>query len=105
MTLSRMRLSIKMIRNRGCPSSDTNTISPHEAGAGMNGESGEPSPAQQPSEEGGDESRETTGSGNQPLPPVDSRVLLGTASERLIMHQGEVYRLRQTRSGKLILYK
>lgn len=101
MTLSRMRLSIKIIRDRGCPSSDTNTISPHEGGAGMNGESGEPSPAQQPS----DESRETTGSGNQPLPPVDSRVLLGTASERLIMHQGEVYRLRQTRSGKLILYK
>lgn len=38
-------------------------------------------------------------------PPIDSGDLLGGGSERLIAHNGEVYRLRLTRSGKLILHK
>lgn len=71
----------------------------------MDGESDGHATAKQPVDEPADKSRETTASENQPLPPMDSRVLLGKANERLIMHQGEVYRLRQTRSGKLILYK
>ena len=32
-----------------------------------------------------------------------SQVLLGTAGELLIQHDGREYRLRQTRNGKLIL--
>ena len=46
-----------------------------------------------------------TGQGDHQLPPLDSRTLLEGSNERLILHQGELYRLRQTRSGKLILYK
>lgn len=34
-----------------------------------------------------------------------SEQLLGAHVEALIVHQGEVYRLRRTRQGKLILYK
>ena len=48
---------------------------------------------------------EPTGTGYHQLPPLDSRTLLEGSNERLILHQGELYRLRQTRSGKLILYK
>jgi hemin uptake protein HemP len=34
-----------------------------------------------------------------------SEELLGERTEVLIQHNGEVYRLRRTRQGKLILYK
>lgn len=39
------------------------------------------------------------------LPPLDSQALFGGGSERLIVHEGTVYRLRRTRNGKLILHK
>jgi hemin uptake protein HemP len=42
----------------------------------------------------------------QPSPPVvDSRRLLGAQQRLLINHHGELYILRQTRQGKLILTK
>ena len=34
-----------------------------------------------------------------------SEELLGERTEVLILHNGEAYRLRRTRQGKLILYK
>ena len=34
-----------------------------------------------------------------------SEELLGERTEVLILHRGDVYRLRRTRQGKLILYK
>jgi hemin uptake protein HemP len=37
--------------------------------------------------------------------PLDSATLLGTKGEVEITHQGETYRLRRTRQGKLILTK
>lgn len=37
--------------------------------------------------------------------PLDSAVLLGHRGEVDIVHQGETYRLRRTRQGKLILTK
>jgi hemin uptake protein HemP len=37
--------------------------------------------------------------------PLESRELLGNAVERAILHGKEVYRLRLTRAGKLILTK
>ena len=37
--------------------------------------------------------------------PLDSAVLLGGHDEVEIVHQGETYRLRRTRQGKLILTK
>lgn len=43
--------------------------------------------------------------GAPPLPPLESRELLGSAMERLIRHGEELYRLRLTRAGKLILTK
>jgi hemin uptake protein HemP len=36
---------------------------------------------------------------------LDSRALLGSRRELLIQHNGELYRLRLTRAGKLILTK
>jgi len=36
---------------------------------------------------------------------VDSATLLGSHQEIQILHTGEVYRLRKTRQGKLILTK
>ncbi|OHC70240.1 MAG: hypothetical protein A2045_14670 [Rhodocyclales bacterium GWA2_65_20] len=36
---------------------------------------------------------------------LDSAVLLGAKGEVEIAHQGEIYRLRRTRQGKLILTK
>lgn len=36
---------------------------------------------------------------------ISSKELLGTAREVYIEHAGEVYRLRLTRNGKLILHK
>lgn len=43
---------------------------------------------------------------NFPLPPtLDSSELLQGKSEVLIQHGETVYRLRQTRAGKLLLYK
>jgi len=36
---------------------------------------------------------------------LDSRTLLGSERELLIHHNGELYRLRLTRAGKLILTK
>ncbi len=36
---------------------------------------------------------------------ISSRELMGSAKEILIEHHGEIYRLRATRSGKLILNK
>lgn len=38
-------------------------------------------------------------------PVVDSRELLGGKQELQISHEGEVYRLRVTRNGRLILNK
>jgi hemin uptake protein HemP len=38
-------------------------------------------------------------------PQLDSRSLFGSARELLIQHKGEQYRLRLTRSDKLILTK
>jgi hemin uptake protein HemP len=43
-----------------------------------------------------------------PRPPRDSwrsDELLGTRDEVFILHNNDVYRLRRTRQGKLILYK
>jgi len=37
--------------------------------------------------------------------PLDSTALLGSRDEVEIAHQGETYRLRRTRQGKLILTK
>ena len=37
--------------------------------------------------------------------PLDSSALLGSRGEVEIVHQGEIYRLRRTRQGKLILIK
>ena len=37
--------------------------------------------------------------------PLDSASLLGSRGEVEIAHQGETYRLRRTRQGKLILTK
>jgi hemin uptake protein HemP len=37
--------------------------------------------------------------------PLDSATLLGARGEVEIVHQGETYRLRRTRQGKLILTK
>lgn len=37
--------------------------------------------------------------------PLDSAALLGSKNEVEIIHQGETYRLRRTRQGKLILTK
>ena len=39
------------------------------------------------------------------LHPLDSKTLLGNRDEVEIAHQGEIYRLRRTRQGKLILTK
>lgn len=39
----------------------------------------------------------------RPAATVTSRVLLGTAGELAILHDGRQYRLRLTRNGKLIL--
>ena len=38
-------------------------------------------------------------------PPLDSQQLLQGRRELQILHQGQVYRLQQTRQGKLILTK
>lgn len=40
----------------------------------------------------------------QPL-PLDSQQLLQGRRELQILHQGQIYRLQQTRQGKLILIK
>lgn len=40
-----------------------------------------------------------------PLRRIDSRELLGTAQEVEIDHGGQIYRLRRTSLGKLILTK
>ncbi|MCK9381115.1 MAG: hemin uptake protein HemP [Sulfuritalea sp.] len=40
-----------------------------------------------------------------PQRPLDSVALLGNRGEVEIAHQGETYRLRRTRQGKLILTK
>ena len=45
------------------------------------------------------------GSTTQLPRPVDSASLLGSCCEIEITHQGETYRLRRTRQGKLILTK
>ena len=42
---------------------------------------------------------------NDPSKPIDSDSLFTTSNEVLIQHQGEHYRLRRTRNGKLILTK
>ncbi len=38
-------------------------------------------------------------------PPLDSQQLLQGRRELQILHQGQIYRLQQTRQGKLILTK
>ena len=40
-----------------------------------------------------------------PPRPLESAALFGSLNEILIAHQGETYRLRRTRQGKLILTK
>ena len=40
-----------------------------------------------------------------PSGPIDSRRLFAEANEVTILHGGELYRLRVTRNGKLILNK
>jgi len=40
-----------------------------------------------------------------PLRRIDSQALLGAAQEVEIIHRGQVYRLRRTALGKLILTK
>lgn len=40
-----------------------------------------------------------------PSQPLDSATLLGSRSEIEIAHHGEIYRLRRTSQGKLILTK
>lgn len=50
-----------------------------------------------------DASRELAGS--IPSQPLDSQQLLQGRRELQILHQGEIYRLQQTRQGKLILTK
>lgn len=50
----------------------------------------------------------TTSTANMPEPPRPqwtSDELLGAADEALIAHRGDVYRLRRTLTGKLILTK
>lgn len=48
----------------------------------------------------------TTGeSPRQPRDSWRSDELLGTRDEVFILHNNDVYRLRRTRQGKLILYK
>jgi len=42
---------------------------------------------------------------SEPPPVWSSDELLGAADEVLIQHGSDVYRLRRTRQGKLILYK
>ena len=42
---------------------------------------------------------------SQPREAWRSEELLGKRTEVLIWHNGQAYRLRQTRQGKLILYK
>ncbi|MEN9903866.1 MAG: Hemin uptake protein hemP [Pseudomonadota bacterium] len=37
--------------------------------------------------------------------PIDSQQLLQGRQEVVILHQGQAYRLQQTRAGKLILVK
>jgi hemin uptake protein HemP len=39
------------------------------------------------------------------VPSIDSRVLLGADGRVRIRHRGQVYELRETRFGKLILTK
>ena len=57
------------------------------------------------------EAQESTKNAGRPLRPampqrpLDSAVLLGSRGEVEIAHQGETYRLRRTRQGKLILTK
>jgi hemin uptake protein HemP len=58
-----------------------------------------------------EDSTKRPAAGGDPPPREDQRrvwqseELLGGATEALIMHAGEAYRLRRTKSGKLILYK
>jgi hemin uptake protein HemP len=44
-------------------------------------------------------------SATRSLAPLDSQQLLQGRRELQILHQGEIYRLQQTRQGKLILIK
>lgn len=46
----------------------------------------------------------TTGAA-EPIPEIDSRQLLGADRRVRIRHAGQVYELRETRFGKLILTK
>lgn len=41
----------------------------------------------------------------EPIPEIDSRQLLGADRRLRIRHAGQVYELRETRFGKLILTK
>ncbi len=47
----------------------------------------------------------TPGRGAGPVRRIDSRELLGAAAEIEIEHAGQIYRLRRTSLGKLILTK
>ena len=43
--------------------------------------------------------------GKPPIPEVNSEELMRGHTELLIHHEGETYRLKLTRNGKLILHK
>lgn len=62
--------------------------------------SSEPKPATQ-----ADPQLRTTTRPNDGTDVLDSAALLGSRNEVEIAHQGETYRLRRTRQGKLILTK
>ena len=38
-------------------------------------------------------------------PPIDSRSLFAERSEIRILHEGQIYRLRATKNGKLVMNK
>jgi hemin uptake protein HemP len=52
-----------------------------------------------------EEARAAAGKVQAPREAWRSEELLGTRTEVLILHNDDVYRLRRTRQGKLILYK
>jgi len=41
----------------------------------------------------------------QPIPCIRSETLFGDMNEVVLVHEGQYYRLRRTRNGKLILNK
>lgn len=65
----------------------------------------EPDPCPDPCLERSDTAQGLPQHTPEPNPMIDSQTLLGGASTVLIRHGAELYTLRQTRAGKLILTK